>query len=163
MDTLEQFIQSNPHPRELKRALAVQMNQRGHSYREIQAVLQVSAGLVTDCKQRHEAAGIAGLRSNYWGTAGYLTAQQKQELCNWLAHKDTWTIEEMVTHIEAEYAVVHQSHQSYYTLLKQAGLSWKKAQPVQPDKDETQVQEKKLNLWSYWSSGAARLPVAGCE
>lgn len=37
MDTLEQFIQSNPDPRELKRALAVQMSQRGHSYREIRS------------------------------------------------------------------------------------------------------------------------------
>jgi len=31
METLEQFIQSNPDPRELKRALAVQMSQRGRS------------------------------------------------------------------------------------------------------------------------------------
>ncbi len=45
METLEQFIQSNPHPRELKRALAVQMSERGHSYREIRDVLQVSVGL----------------------------------------------------------------------------------------------------------------------
>jgi len=31
MDTLEEFIQSNRNPRELKRALAVQMSQRGHT------------------------------------------------------------------------------------------------------------------------------------
>jgi len=31
MDALSQFIQSNPDPRELKRALAVQMSQRKHS------------------------------------------------------------------------------------------------------------------------------------
>lgn len=37
MDTLEQFIQSNPDSRELKRALAVRMSQRGHSYREIRS------------------------------------------------------------------------------------------------------------------------------
>lgn len=37
MDTLEEFIQSNRDPRELKRALAVQMSQRGHSYREIRS------------------------------------------------------------------------------------------------------------------------------
>ncbi len=163
METLEQFIQSNPNPRELKRALAVQMSQRGHSYREIRDVLQVSIGFVTTCAQRYEAAGVEGLKLNYWGTQGYLNAQQKQELCNWLVQKDAWTIEEVVEQIEASYKVSYRSAQSYYALLKQAGFSWKKAQPVHPDKDETQVQEKKLKLWSCWSNGAPRLPVGECE
>ena len=56
METLEEFIQTNRDPRELKRALAVQMSQRGHSYREIRDVLQVSIGFVTTCSQRYEAA-----------------------------------------------------------------------------------------------------------
>jgi transposase len=163
METLEQFIQCNPHPRELKRALAVQMSQRGHSYREIRDVLQVSVGFVTACRQRHESAGVAGLQSNYWGTKGYLDAQQKQELFEWLAQKDYWAIEEVIDHIEDEYEVVYQSQQSYYALLKQAGFSWKKAQPTHPDKDETQVEEKKLKLPSCWQRGAVRLLVVECE
>ncbi len=80
MDTLEQFIQSNPNPRELKRALAVQMSQRGYSYREIRDVLQVSVGFISNCNQRYTAKGVAGLQLNYWGTQGYLKAEQKQEL-----------------------------------------------------------------------------------
>lgn len=159
METLEQFIHSNPHPRELKRALAVQMSQRGHSYREIRDVLQVSVGFITTCNQRYDAVGIEGLRSNYWGTQGYLSAQQKQKLFSWLAQKDYWTLEEVVAHIEDEYEVVYQSQQSYYTLLKQAGLSWKKSQPQHPGKDEAQVEEKKLKSWSYWPSGAQKLLV----
>lgn len=47
METLEEFIQTNRDPRELKRALAVQMSERGHSYREIRDVLQVSLGFLT--------------------------------------------------------------------------------------------------------------------
>jgi len=163
MDTLEQFIQSNPHPRELKRAVAVQMSQRGHSYREIRDVLQVSVGFVTACHQRYKAAGVEGLKLNYWGTQGYLSAEQKQEVFEWLAQNDAWTIEEVVAHIEDTYEVVYQSQQSYYALLKQAGFSWKKAQPTHPDLDEAQVEEKKLKLWRCWSSGAVRLPVGRCE
>ncbi len=163
METLEQFIQSNPHPRELKRALAVQMSKRNHSYREIRDVLQVSVGFITACNQRYDAAGLEGLRSNYWGTQGYLSSQQKQELFDWLAQKHAWTIEEVIDHIEDEYEVVYQSQQSYYTLLKQAGFSWKKSQPTHPDKDEAQVEEKKLKSWSYWSNGAVRLLVGVCE
>ena len=41
MDELSQFIQGNPDPRELKRALAVQMVLQDYRHREIQTVLQV--------------------------------------------------------------------------------------------------------------------------
>lgn len=159
MDTLEQFIQSNRDPRELKRALAVQMSQRGHTYREIRDVLQVSVGFVTACCQRYERNRVEGLKSNYWGTQGYLNAQQKQEILAWLAQKDAWLIEEVVEHIEATYGVVYRSCQSYYTLLKQAGFSWKKSHSTHPDKDETQVEEKKLKSWSYWSTGDFGTPL----
>ena len=163
MDTLEQFIQSNRDPRELKRALAVQMSQRGHSYREIRDVLQVSIGFVTHCCQRYEATGVEGLKSKYWGTQGYLSAQQKQELLEWLNQKEAWTIEEVVDHVEDTYNVIYRSQQSYYTLLKQAGFSWKKSHPVHPERDETQVEEKKLKLWSYWIKDGQKLPVDAYE
>jgi putative transposase len=159
METLEQFIAGNPHPMELKRALAVRMSQRGQSYRDIGDILQVSLGFISASRQRYEHAGVEGLRSQYWGTAGYLSAQQKQKLFRWLDGKDAWTLEEVIEHIEEEYGVVYQSLQSYYTLLKQAGFSWKKAQPTHPDKDEQLIQEKKRRLQSYWQRIAVRLPM----
>ncbi len=107
-------------------------------------MLQVSVGFVTACCQRYEAAGVEGLKLNYWGTQGYLNAQQKQELFDWLAQKDTWTLEEVIEQIEQRYGVVYKSQQSYCALLKQAGFSWKKSQPMHPDQDQTQVEEKKL-------------------
>lgn len=162
METLEQFIQSNPPGRELKRALAVQMSQRKHSYREIRDVLQVSTGFISASNQRYDTTGVEGLKSRYWGTVGYLSPEQKQQLFLWLTQQETWSVEEVVEHIENQYGVVYQSQQSYYALLKQAGFSWKKSQPVHPDKDLVQVAEKKLKLSSYWSSGAARLPVGRC-
>lgn len=150
METLEQFIQNNPPALELKRALAVQMSQSGHSYREIRNILQVSLGFITASRQRYERSGVEGLRSNFWGTKGYLDAQQKQALFRWLNGQDAWTLQEVIDHIEDEYGVVYQSLQSYYALLTDAGFSWKKAQPAHPDKNETLIQEKKENLKSYW-------------
>lgn len=123
----------------------------------------MSLGLITTCCQRYEAEGIKGLKLNYWGTQGYLNAQQKQQVLCWLAQKDTWTIEEVIEHLEDTYGVVYRCMQSYYTLLKQAGFSWKKSQPVHPDHDEVQVEEKKLKLWRCWSSGDGKLPVGRCE
>jgi len=39
MEELVEFIQSNPDPRELKRALAVQMVLKGYLYRQIAEIL----------------------------------------------------------------------------------------------------------------------------
>lgn len=159
METLQQFIKSNPPARDLKRSLAVQMSQQGHRYRTIRDVLGVSLGFIAQAKQRYEREGVEGLKSNYWGTQGYLSAQQKQTLFQWLGQRDDWTLEEVIEQIAVEYEVVYQSQQSYYALLQQAGLSWKKSQPTHPGKDEEQVQEKKTKLWRYCSSGVPRLPV----
>jgi len=159
MEPLETFIQSNPPAVELKRALAVKMSQRGQSYRDIRDTCSVSVGFITTSRQRYERSGVEGLRSNYWGTKGYLDGEQKQELFRWLDAQDAWTLEEVINHIEDEYGVVYQSLQSYYALLRGAGFSWKKAQPVPPDQDETLIQEKKEKLKSYWQHIEVRLPA----
>ena len=100
------------------------------------------------------------MRSRYWGTQGYLRDEQKQQLFTWLDGRETWTLAEVIDHLEDEYGVVYQSLESYYTLLKQAGFSWKKAQPTHPDKDETLVQEKKEKLRNYWQRIELRSLVA---
>lgn len=64
--------------------------------------------------------------------------------------KKVWTIEEVIEHLELEYNVVYRSRQSYYSLMAQAGLSWKKAQPVNPGKDDTQVAQKNRKSSTYW-------------
>ena len=80
-------------------------------------MLQVSNGFITQSNQRYDTVGIEGLKLNYWGTAGYLNPQQKQELVAMWGQKDCWTLEEGIEHIEDHYGVVYQSHQSYYTRL----------------------------------------------
>lgn len=159
METLEQFIASNPDPMELKRALAVQMSQRGQSYRDIRDILQVSLGFISASRQRYQRSGVEGLRSHYWGTKGYLSDEQKQALFKWLDGQDSWTLEEVIHQIEDEYGVVYQSLQSYYALLQQAGFSWKKAQPVHPDKDDQLVEKKKEKLRSSWSRTEVKSPM----
>lgn len=61
MEELSKLIQSNPDPRELKRALAVQMVMQDYTYFEIREVLQVSVGFISKWKQAFEAQGVAGL------------------------------------------------------------------------------------------------------
>lgn len=146
-NTLTQFIQSNPDSRELKRALAVQMSQQNYSYRQIQQTLGVSLGFISKWNHVYDSKGVDGLRLAYGGSQGYLTLEQKQHLFTELNRQDTWQIEEVVELIEDRYGVVFQSQQSYYALLHQAKLSWKKSQPTHPCKDDEQIAQKNKRLW----------------
>ncbi len=98
---------SNPtlSPRELKRAIAVQMFLGGYKHREIQEILGVSSGFISKWKQRYEQAGVAGLRLAYQGSNGYLTAAQRQSVITRLQAKNYWNLAELQGHIEQEYNV----------------------------------------------------------
>ncbi len=77
MEDMSELIQSNPDPRELKRALAVQMVMQNYTYFEIRDVLQVSVGFISKWKQMFEEQGVAGLALKYQGSTGYLDAGQQ--------------------------------------------------------------------------------------
>ena len=136
------FIESNPDPRELKRAIAVQMVHQGYEYSAIQAVLQVSLGFISKWKQRFEQDGVTGLRLAYRGSASYLSAVQKAEVRAWLQRRQYWHLPELQAHIESTYGVVFRSKQSYYELMHEAGLSWKKSQAQNPKREPHLVAQK---------------------
>lgn len=61
-------------------------------------------------------------------------------------------MEELRDLIERRYGVVYQSKQSYYDLLKAAGLSWHRTQTVNPKRDEGQVLLKREAIKKNWTS-----------
>lgn len=149
MDTLSQFIASTTDARELKRALAVQMRQQGYPYQQIESLLLVSQSFIGKWQQLYRQQGINALKLGYWGTQGYLNDADKQAAIEWLRQRQTCQLEELVTHLDLTYGVVFKSQQSYYDLLHQAGLSWKKTQSLRPQKDELLLAQKNKRLWSY--------------
>lgn len=149
MDLLTQFIRTTKEPKEQLRGLAVQMVENGYTYREIQAVLNVSVGFISKCKRAYKQEGVSGLKLRYWGTKGYLTQEQKQQVLEWLKTRAWWSVDEVFDYIEQNYRVTFESKQSYYDLLHLAGLSWKKSQSVHPGKNDELVAQKKKKLWTY--------------
>lgn len=145
MDELSKFIQASLDPRELKRALAVQMVLQDYRHREIQSVLQVSSGFISKWTQTFEQHGVEGLRLQYKGSTGYLNAEQRQAVLEWLKQKNYWDLQELQTEIDARHRVVFQSNQSYYELFHAAGISWKKTQKRNPKKDPELVEKKTGN------------------
>ena len=65
---LSDFIDSNPDPRELKRALAVMMWIEGVPCSEIQKILNVSAAFISQCKAKFIKNGVKGLRLKHQGS-----------------------------------------------------------------------------------------------
>ncbi|MEN9260797.1 MAG: winged helix-turn-helix domain-containing protein [Thermostichus sp. HHBFW_bins_43] len=143
--TLQEFIDSNPDARELKRALAVQMVQHNYRYEDIRAVLHVSLGFISKWKQRFADEGVQGLRLAYPGASPYLSAEQRAQVLAWLKQKQSWHLAELQQHLEETYDVVFASRQSYYELFHAAGIHWKKTQATNPSRDPEQVEKKNGN------------------
>ena len=136
--TLEELIASNPDPRELKRALAVKMRIQGHKHREIQPVLGVHSSYISRWESCYREQGVAGLRLKYRGSLGYLSSRQRRAVVEWIKQKTQRTLWEVIDHIESRYDLVYRSMQSYYELLKSAGMSWHQGVKKVPDT---------MNLW----------------
>jgi len=146
LDDLKEFIQSNPDPRELKRAVAVQMFLQGYKHREIQGILGVSSGFISKWTRLYEQCGVPRLKLGYQGSVGYLEPEQRQAVITWLQTKNYWNLGELQGHIQDGYDVMFNSKQSYYTLFEEAGISWKKTQKCNPKEDPALVQKKNRKL-----------------
>jgi putative transposase len=143
---LKEFVQSNPDARELKRAVAVQMFLKGYKHREIQESLSVSSGFISKWSALYAELGVSGLKLRHKGSVGYLTPEQRQSVLTWLQRKEYWNLAELQGYIHHEHQVVFESKQSYYSLFKEAGMSWKKTQKRNPKANPELVQKKDRKL-----------------
>jgi putative transposase len=132
--TLSEFLRATRDAREYKRALAVQMASQNYPYELISQLLQVSEPFVSKWKKRYGEAGLAGLRLGHRGSESYLSDAQRAEVLVWIAAQGHCDLLRLQTYLAETYAVDYQSDQSYYDLLHEAGLSWKKVQPSNPKK-----------------------------
>ena len=82
---LDEFIASNPEPRELKRALAVKMRLEQMKHRQIQPVVGVSSNYISRWEQRYREQGVEGLKLAHKGSQGYLSDEQRQAVIAWIA------------------------------------------------------------------------------
>ena len=142
--TLEELIESNPDPRELKRALAVKMRLEKLKHRQIEPILRVSSNYISRWESRYRDQGVEGLRLAHKGSQGYLSEEQRHAVIDWIAQKSQRTLWEVIEHIESSYGVSYRSLQSYYELLKSAGMSWH------------QGQKKVPNMTNLWCSSITR-------
>ena len=78
--------------------------------------------------------------------APFLSADQRQQLFDWLHQQKRTSVVEIATYIEQHFQVRFRSEQSYYDLLHQARFSWKKSQAQNPKADPERVQAKRIEI-----------------
>ncbi len=155
MLTLEEIIDA-PEGREIKRAIAVKMVVLGFKTKDVCDLLDASDSFVSKWKTIYENEGADGLRLRYKGSAGFLTELQRNQIIFHLKDKPHFSVEELRDLIERRYGVVYQSKQSYYDLLKEAGLSWHRTQATNPKRDEGRVLLKREEIKKNWTAVTMR-------
>jgi putative transposase len=122
---------------------------QGQSYSQIKELLGIHPSCITNWKKRFLRQGLEGIKLGYQGSKGYLTREARAEVINWLKEKKYWNISELVTYLDEEYGVIYQAKQSYYELLSNASISWKKSQKVNPKSDPELVKKKREEIQSF--------------
>jgi putative transposase len=102
----------------------------------------VSSGFISKWTALYAELGVSGLRLKPKGSVGYLSSEQRQAVLTWLQTKEYWNLPELQAHIQDEYQIVFDSKQSYYTLFKDAGMSWKNFQKRNPKADPELAQKR---------------------
>ena len=146
LDELDNFIEQTKDAREIKRALAVKMMLQGKHYREIEQLLGVSRQFISKWKNCAIFEGVENLRIKYQGRKSHLKTEEKQTVIQWLREKEYLRLSDLRLHLEKEYNIIFESNQSYYSLLKEARISWKKTQKKNPARNDELVEAKKKEI-----------------
>lgn len=154
---ITEFIQSNSEAREIKRAVAVKMALSGEPYSKITKMIGMHKSCITIWKQKFEAKGLDGIKLAYQGSSSYLTPEQRLETITMLRLKKYWNLDELVAYLDEHYGVIYKSKQSYYELLKAAGISWKKSQKVNPSSNPDLVKKKREEIQNFFSHNSAEI------
>lgn len=155
MLSLEDII-NGAEGREIKRALAVKMVIFGFKVKDICSVLEVSDSFVSKWKVVYENKGAEGLRLHYKGGPKFLTDAQQKEIFSYLKDKPCYSLEELMDLLKRRYGIVYRSKQSYYDLLKEAGLSWHRTRVASQNKEAGIVPLKREKIKKNWRPSKPR-------
>lgn len=132
--TLDEFLATVRDAREYKRALVVQLCERGQRAADVARLLQVSEAFISTCRKRYAQDGVASFALGYQGGTSFLSGDERAEVLSWIAAQERPNVRGLYTYLKDTFGVVYESRQSYYNLLKEAGLSHKQVQARNPKK-----------------------------
>jgi transposase len=146
IDAINTFLDTTEDVMEYKRAMAVKMVLLDFRPCDIALALDVTEAFVSKWKLLYFKGGIDAFAVKYQGSQGYLTSEQRQSVINSINVEKIWSVDALVDHIQTVYGVEFKSPQSYYTLLAEARVTWKRAQSQHPAKDPERIASKKKEI-----------------
>lgn len=146
LQALKKFIERNKDSRELKRALAVKMSLEGLPLKAVAKNLNLSFQFVWKWKQVYTHKGIEALNLGYQGAVSYLKEKARRQIKQWLQGQENITVKELEEYILKRYNVHYKSRQSYYTILRESDLSFKKSQKTNPKRQARQIANIRYRL-----------------
>jgi putative transposase len=146
MHDLEQLIDTTTNSQELKRAFAVKNTLAGRPWHEVARELGVQRVFICKWRSRYKKQGATGLRMGYTGSQGYLSPAERHRVIAWIQAQDCWHVVALKQEVETTYGVCYRSKQSYYALLAEARISWKKTQQRNPQGDPEQILAKRAEI-----------------
>ena len=133
---------------EAKRALAVKMILSEYTIEQICKLLNVSKGFIEKWRAIYNKEVVSCFPVAYKGSEGFLNEQQLKDVFQFINSKQSCRLEELIYYIQDKFGVEYKSKQSYYDLLEQGGMSWKKTEKSNPKKDEYKQHRKNTTLRS---------------
>jgi putative transposase len=146
VDAITAFLDTTEDVREYKRAMAVKMILLDFRPCDSALALNVTEAFVSKWKILYFKSGMDAFTVKYQGSHGYLTAEQRQSVLHAITVEKMWSVDALVDHIRTVYGVEFKSPQSYYTLLAEANITWKRAQSQHPAKDPERIAAKKKEI-----------------
>jgi putative transposase len=146
MSDLIQFIGKSKSKQGITRALAVKMYLEGNTLKETADNLSVSYQFVGKWKNQYLKHGVQALKLGYRGSKSYLSQKEKQTVIHWLQPQQCCTLEALQHYIIQDYDIRFKSLQSYYQLFKEADMSFKKTQKVNPKRNLRVIAAKRYAL-----------------
>lgn len=157
MSDLKTFIKTTKDSCELKRALAVKNTLAGRPWFDVAKELEVCESFIGKWRQIYAELGQEGLRLSYKGSSGYLSVKDKIHVLKWLEAQSNWSVESLRNYIQKQYGITYRSRQSYYALLHEAKLSWKKTQKRNPKAVPEKIKETREVLQKKMSQEAGHI------
>ncbi len=78
-----------------------------------------------------------------------MTETEKEQVLSWLQEQKYWDLSELECYLIEQYDVGFKSPTSYYSLLKEARITWQKAQGKNPRKKPEIVQKRNQEIQSF--------------
>ena len=143
MHNLDDFL---AECQECKRAFAVKLDLLGYSSAWIETLLGVSGSFIRKWRTQYARYGVQRFYLQYQGSRGYLSPAERAEVIAFLKTQEYYRVDALREYVDEQYDVVCTSKQSYYDLLHEAHISWKKTEKSNPARDEATVLAKREAL-----------------